>query len=611
MLRALQKRVEGQPFVFGEKIRQRAHSISLAVAVGIAYFLTARLTLLLLAKPDDSAVSWLAAGVATGVLIILVPGARWPVVAGVMIGSIPANLLGGRNLWASIVFAPCNAIEVVLVAALVERYFGSPFTLSNLRQVLGLIAAAIVGCAVAALGGTIGFALLQGSTEIALVLWFHWLTSNVAGIVAITPLLIGLAATARAPPPPTEFIEGFVLLMVLGSLGGLIIFLPGAPWVIVGLVAALFPLLLWLSARCSPVFAAAAAFILAITIVWTTTFRIGMFADFPNAERIVAGRAAIVAVSLCAVVLAALFAERRDSEARLARSNVMLELERDNKLLNAQAITAAIAHEVSQPLGAIELNGEAGLDFLSKIPPDLDQIRSILNDMITAGRRTSEVIGDIHILFGKADHRGRGLVDVNALILEILRSLGIEFERHRVETRTELTPELPFVDGNSGQLQEVINNLVRNAVEAMDTITNRARLLRVRTELRGRDAIAIVVEDTGPGIEPTKLSSIFDAFTRTKPDGMGLGLAICRMISESHGGQLTASSDGKSGSLFLLVLPIASIRGHPRKGLGAPPPLTLNFSEISGWRTSTVGGSDQFLSGADRPLRQHPQSLRD
>jgi signal transduction histidine kinase len=255
-------------------------------------------------------------------------------------------------------------------------------------------------------------------------------------------------------------------------------------------------------------------------------------------------------------VLALLVSEIARLYARLARANMLLERERDNKLMNARAITAAIAHEVSQPLGAIELNGEAGLDFLNKTPPDLDEIRSVLNDMISAGRRTSEVIGDIQTLFGKVD-QGREPVDVNALILKILRSLGAELQHHGIETSTELTPELPFVDGNSGQLQEVIYNLVHNAVEAM-AITSRARLLRVRTELQGRDAIAIAVEDTGPGIEPTKLSSIFDAFTTTKSHGMGLGLAICRMISEHHGGQLTASSDGKSGSLFLFVLPIAS-----------------------------------------------------
>jgi signal transduction histidine kinase len=304
-----------------------------------------------------------------------------------------------------------------------------------------------------------------------------------------------------------------------------------------------------------------------IAIVWTTVFGIGYFgsASLSVEDRNLQAQATILVIALGALILAALFAERRDSEARLARSNAMLERERDNKLLNAQAITAAIAHEVSQPLGAIELNGEAGLNLLSKIPPDLGQIRSILNDVITAGRRTSEVIGDIRTLFGKVDHRERGPVDVNALILGIVRSLRVEFEHNGVETSTELAPELPFVDGNSGQLQELIHNLVRNAVEAMGATTNRARLLRVRTELRGRDAIAIAVEDTGPGIEPTKISSIFDAFTTTKSDGMRLGLAICRMISEHHGGQLTASSDGKSGSLFLFVLPIASTRGHPRK----------------------------------------------
>jgi len=101
-------------------------------------------------------------------------------------------------------------------------------------------------------------------------------------------------------------------------------------------------------------------------------------------------------------------------------------------------------------------------------------------------------------------------------------------------------------------------NLVRNAIEAMGTTTNGSRVLRVTTELRGPDAIAVTVEDSGPGIDPQKLESIFTAFLTTKSCGMGLGLAICRMIAEQHGGQLTASSDGKSGALFQFVLPTAS-----------------------------------------------------
>ena len=116
--------------------------------------------------------------------------------------------------------------------------------------------------------------------------------------------------------------------------------------------------------------------------------------------------------------------------------------------------------------------------------------------------------------------------------------------------------ELPLVMGHRGQLQEVLLNLVRNAIEAMDAVKDGSRVLQVRTERHGRDEIVVAVEDSGPGIDPKKLDGIFDAFVSTKPQGMGLGLAICRMIIERHGGQLSASSDGKNGALFEFVLPI-------------------------------------------------------
>jgi signal transduction histidine kinase len=141
------------------------------------------------------------------------------------------------------------------------------------------------------------------------------------------------------------------------------------------------------------------------------------------------------------------------------------------------------------------------------------------------------------------------------MILGVLNSFREELRDHRVATRPELA-ELPLVDGHRNQLQQVISNLVRNALEAMDTTTGRGRVLRVSTEVRGRDAIVVAVEDSGPGIDPKQLDGIFGAFFTTKAHGMGLGLAICRMIIERHGGQLTASSDGKSGALFRFILPI-------------------------------------------------------
>src|SRR5215472_6650766 len=136
--------------------------------------------------------------------------------------------------------------------------------------------------------------------------------------------------------------------------------------------------------------------------------------------------------------------------------------------------------------------------------------------------------------------------------------MSSELAGRNVEPRAELMSGLPHVYGNRSQLQEVVSNILVNALEAMATTYNRNRVLRVRTELRGNNAVAVSVQDSGPGIDKDRLDSIFAAFVSTKPDGMGLGLAICRMIIDYHGGKLIALSDGKDGASFEFVLPIAT-----------------------------------------------------
>src|SRR5262249_30801132 len=199
------------------------------------------------------------------------------------------------------------------------------------------------------------------------------------------------------------------------------------------------------------------------------------------------------------------------------------------------------------------------LRWLARTPPDHDEVRAALGRIIDDGRRASEVIDGVRALFRKG-HQGRAQVDVNEIVRGVLQSLGGELKERGVENRSELA-ELPPVEAHRGQLQEVIFNLVQNAIEAMATSDERSRILRVRTELRGRDAVAVAVEDSGPGVAPTQLDDIFGAFVTTKPHGMGLGLAICRMIIEHHGGALTASSDGRTGATFQFVLPIKSAEG--------------------------------------------------
>ena len=403
---------------------------------------------------------------------------------------------------------------------------------------------------------------MQGPSAPMLDTFEHWFASDFVGIIAVAPLVIGLAAIVRRPSPRSEVIDGTLSLAALALMTGFIILLPRGLWETVLPITWVFPILAWLAARYRPAFSGAGAFVVSITIVLTTILGKGHFGDpdLPITDRVLGAQAAILVVALSAYVLAALFAQQRESAEQLTQSNMMLKRERDNKLMNAQAITAAIAHELKQPLAAIVTNGGAALRFLGQVPPDVEEVRSALKRMVSDGHRTSDVFDGIRALFGSDQKRLQ--VDVNEIILGVLQSSQKELQIHGVETRVELANELPLVDSDGRQLEEVVFNLIRNAIEAMDVVTDRHRVLRVGTELTDHNAITVTVQDSGPGIDPQKLDGVFGAFFTTKSHGMGLGLAICRMIVEHHGGRLIASSDGKKGSLFQFDLPIESRASH-------------------------------------------------
>jgi len=534
-------------------------SIGLAAAVGLAYFLTAKFSVGLVLEPAGVAVFWPAAGISSGLLIALGPRGRWPVLAGVMLATIATHLIINDPLWAGVTLGLSNGAEALITAALIHHYFGPDFNLVRVRHVVGLLAAAVAATTVSGIGGAVTYRLMRGPSVPMLDSWQHWFASDCVGIIAVAPLVIGVAAVVRRPSPLSEVIEGTLGLVALALVTGLIISLPRGLWETVFPITWLFPVFAWLAARTRPAFCAAGAFVVSITIVLTTILGIGHFGDpsIPVTDRVLEAQAGILVVALSAYVLAAIFAQRRESATYLAHSNAMLERERDNKLLSAQALTAAIVHEVRQPLTAVSVNGSAALQFLRKTPPNLAEVRTALNDIIRDTHRTNEVLEGIRALFGKS-HQKREQVDVNELILGVLQSSRKDLQDHGVETRLELASELPLVDGHRRQLEEVIFNLVHNAIEAMDATTDRDRLLQARTELSDHNAITVAVRDSGPGIDPQRLDSIFGAFVTTKSHGMGLGLAICRMIIERHGGRLTASSDGKNGSLFQVVLPTIS-----------------------------------------------------
>jgi C4-dicarboxylate-specific signal transduction histidine kinase len=236
---------------------------------------------------------------------------------------------------------------------------------------------------------------------------------------------------------------------------------------------------------------------------------------------------------------------------RVARA----EVARVTQKMAIGEMTASIVHEIKQPLAAIASNASAGLRWLARATPNLDETRAALNRIVNDSHRASEVIGGIRSMFN-GEVRAEVPEDVNKLIHEVLALVRSDIESQQISVRTELFDKLPQIPVNLVQLRQVLVNLIINSIEAMSTVVNRSKVLWVKTAVRDSKYVLITVEDSGIGFDPKNVSRIFDPFFTTKSDGMGLGLSICRSIVEKHGGLLSASLGQPHGSIFQISLPI-------------------------------------------------------
>jgi PAS domain S-box-containing protein len=230
------------------------------------------------------------------------------------------------------------------------------------------------------------------------------------------------------------------------------------------------------------------------------------------------------------------------------------ELSEVSRHMTMAAMVASIAHEVSQPLAAIALNADAGVRFLAHAKPEIDEARVALKRIVDNGQRAGEVLDGIRSMF-RNDHGSRSAVNVNGLIGGVLAVVRGELVDHRISLQSELSDGLPTVLAAQTQLQQVLLNLVMNAIDAMSSVINRDRVLIVKSEIGESGDVLIKVEDSGSGIDPNHVDRVFEAFFTTKAQGMGMGLSICRSIVESHGGLLSVSPRRPNGSSFCVMLP--------------------------------------------------------
>jgi signal transduction histidine kinase len=553
----------------------------LSVAVGVSYFLAARLSLALLAKPDGVAVFWPAAGVSAGVLIALGPRARWPVIVGTMAATFVANITGDRTLWSSILFAVCNAGEAVLTAWFIVHYFGLDFSLTKLGNVVGLILAAIIGTTASGIGGTITFKLFHTDTAPMLTTFQHWVASDALGIITVAPLLIEFASSSRDRLSRSERTEGFLAVGALALVCGLAIFQRWELLATVGPVALLFAPMLWLAARCRPVFAAAAAFIVSFSIVWTTTFGIGYFGNsgLSLSERVLAAQFSILLVTLAALVLAALFAEIRDkrraAEAALQVSETQRYLIETERLAALGSLVAGVAHEINTPVG-IGLTVASTLahrcaNFSDLIASgevrrsQLDEFAGSCSegaDQLVANlKRAGDLIQSFKQVAVDRSHAERRLFDLKIVTEQIVASVRPGLPKQR---RDSLTLEIPSditLDNYPGAYGQVLTNLIFNAVIHGFADEADGRML-IKARRLGADQVEITFSDDGCGIPEEVQRRVFDPFftTRRTQGSTGLGLYIVHnLVTRQLGGTITLVSAPGQGTAICMTLPLPAL----------------------------------------------------
>ena len=235
------------------------------------------------------------------------------------------------------------------------------------------------------------------------------------------------------------------------------------------------------------------------------------------------------------------------------------ELAHLNRVMTVGELTTSIAHEINQPLAAILMNGNAALRWLALDPPNLEKVRDSAELILRDGERATQIIARIRALLKKSSP-SKTLLDVNEFVNEVVDLLHSEMVRNSVDSRVECANDLPRVPGDRIQLQQVLLNLIVNAVEAMMTVEDRQRRLLIVTDTFSETGVRVAVSDNGLGIDPQTANHLFDAFSTTKPGGMGMGLTISRSIIEAHGGHLWTHANDEFGATFQFTLPVVANR---------------------------------------------------
>ena len=347
-----------------------------------------------------------------------------------------------------------------------------------------------------------------------------------------------------ALPPPTQTAASPALLVV-GVLIAAAIFVADTITQLEIAVAVLYVAVILIAVR---VFERRGVLIVALACVALT-----ILSYFLSREDLSPKSGPINCVISIAAILASTYLALKNQSAMTALHEAQTELAHANRVTAMGELTAAIVHEVNQPIAGVVASADAAMRWLVAQPPDLEEARQALESIVEDGKRTSEIVTRVRALAKKVAPR-REALDINQVILDVIALTRTQIQRNDVVLLTQLSVEIGPILGDRVQMQQVILNLILNAVEAMAAIAGH-RELRISTKSHAQDGVLVAVADSGPGLGTGDLDRLFEAFYTTKSEGMGMGLSICRTIVEAHGGRIWASRNDASGATLQFVLP--------------------------------------------------------
>jgi signal transduction histidine kinase len=507
--------------------------------------------------PPSPAQKWLAFAVVLSISLVFALIIEGPL-KGVQPGRVDA-------------FVPAYATAIILCDSITALLLYSQFSIVRSRAILViasgyLFAALVVIPWVLAFPGLFGSTVLIGGMQTTSYLYFF-------RHVGFTLFVIGYALSKDGDPPkrflggtlPAEIAVSIGLTMAL-ALAGTFLFVFGE---------ALLPRMILDSTHFSPLqiyVAAPVAFFVSLAamaalwvrrrtvldlwlIVITFLFSMEIPLNFyPLPERFSIGwyAARVLLILSSSIVLMALLHEITTLYARLLNAVLAQRREREARRMTGDTVAAAIAHEVKQPLTAMITSADAGFRFLDRPAPNLDRAKEAFKHVVADGHRAGAMIDSIRANF-RNDDQALTSLDVNELIRQALALEHGDLQKHRIQVEAEPNRQLPEVRGNQVQLQQVLLNLISNAIDAMAT-REEPRVLFVKSEVSGGDEVVISVADTGPGIGSQDTERIFNPLFTTKADGMGMGLPICRAIIEAHEGRLWVTPNTPEGAVFQFTL---------------------------------------------------------